>query len=192
MSRLAPYFNTATHSASALDACAAAVAVAKIEAERAYQATSSLSERQRLAPLIATYRDALERFHREPIGRGLTPSHTDDGEPLADLLDAVYMALPNYAIRSQKLADVWSRVQAFAYRPRFRFLPDDGTGDAVMVDCTTGERCTFKADPHAGPSAATLARAMWLPRTNDRNVNAQGYSVASMWADDAAEIFAGR
>lgn len=44
----------------------AAVALAQIEAEKAYHGTQSMSERQRLAPLIALLRDAMKAYRASP------------------------------------------------------------------------------------------------------------------------------
>lgn len=43
-----------------------AVALARLELQGAYQRTESLSERHRLAPLIATMSDALEAYRADP------------------------------------------------------------------------------------------------------------------------------
>lgn len=45
----------------------AAVALAQIELERAYQATKSHPERQRLAPLVAMLRDAMTAYRDSPV-----------------------------------------------------------------------------------------------------------------------------
>ncbi|AXQ68558.1 hypothetical protein HOU00_gp118 [Caulobacter phage CcrPW] len=44
----------------------AAVALARLELESAYQRTESISERHRLAPLIATMSDALKAYRADP------------------------------------------------------------------------------------------------------------------------------
>lgn len=44
----------------------AAVALAQLELQSAYQRTSSLSERHRLAPLIASLRDAMAAYRADP------------------------------------------------------------------------------------------------------------------------------
>lgn len=44
----------------------AAVALARLELESAYQRTESISERHRLAPLIATMTDALKAYRADP------------------------------------------------------------------------------------------------------------------------------
>lgn len=167
---------------STMDALAAALAVARIEAERAYEATQSLSERQRLAPLIACYRVALERFHRDAPATRAT--HTDEGEPLGRVIEELYEAIPNSAVRTQKLADALSKARSWYYRPRFRFLADDGTGAAVFTECDTGERHLIPRGP-----AAALAREMWSPRARG-DANALGEGIGANWEDDVAELFA--
>lgn len=164
-----------------LDVLAAAVAVAKIEAQRAHDATESLSERRRLAPLIATYAAALDRFHAEPVP-SRRATHTDDGEPLGAVIEALYNAIPNSAVRTQKLADALSTARAWVYRPRYRFLADAHPG-ALLTDCETGETVYFQPGDDADRARSDLASSLYGDTT------AQGEAVARMSESLASEYF---
>lgn len=166
---------------SALDTLAAACAVAKIESERAYQATQSQSERQRLAPIIATLKNALAAYHEDAPG-SRRASHTDAGEPLADLLRDLFEAMPTPS--TQKLSKPWGRLLAFYHQPRFRFLEDANPG-ALLTDCETGRTVYFQPGDDAD-----RARKDFNMCDSAAPLTEAGCGVANPWVATASEYFA--
>jgi hypothetical protein len=110
---------------------------------------------------------------------------TDHGEKLADILAGLYDAVPNYAVRSQRLADALSAAREYVYQPRFRFKRDAAPG-ALLTDCDTGREVYFQ--PGDDAEAARNEFAPWL---RDNDVTAQGAALASAMNATAEEYFSG-
>ncbi|AXQ68559.1 hypothetical protein HOU00_gp117 [Caulobacter phage CcrPW] len=114
-------------------------------------------------------------------GRRLT--QTDTGVKLGDALRTLFEAVPNYAVRSQRLADAVSVASGYVYQPRYRFLADDGTGAAILTNCDDGRSVYFQPGPDADEARAEFERSQYTDET------AEGFGVAGLWRAKAAAYF---
>ncbi|AFU87186.1 hypothetical protein CcrMagneto_gp344 [Caulobacter virus Magneto] len=108
---------------------------------------------------------------------------TDAGEKLGDLLAALYDAVPNYAVRSQRLADALAPARNYVYQPRFRVKLDAAPG-ALLTDCDTGATVYFQPGDDAD-----AFRAEFAPWVHAANVTGDGAALASMMNPTAEEYF---
>ncbi|ARB13546.1 hypothetical protein Ccr29_gp354 [Caulobacter phage Ccr29] len=111
--------------------------------------------------------------------------YTDSGVKLGDALAALYDAVPNYAVRSQRLADALTPARDYVYQPRFRVKLDAAPG-ARLTDCETGACVYFQP----GDDAEAF-RALFAPWLRDNDETGDGKALASMMNATAEEYFSG-
>ncbi|AXQ68218.1 hypothetical protein HOT99_gp081 [Caulobacter phage CcrBL10] len=111
---------------------------------------------------------------------------TDEGQKLGDVLAALYDAVPNSAVRTQRLADALKPACAFVYQPRFRVVLEAAPG-ARLTDCETGACVYFQP----GDDADTFREEFGPWVRDDVPDTAEGQALASMMNPTAEEYFSG-
>jgi hypothetical protein len=108
-------------------------------------------------------------------------THTDAGEPLGDLLRALFEAMPPPSTR--KLSEPWQRLLAFYHQPAYRFRADLPGGLASLTRCSDGARIVFDGE------RADRVREAFAKCDTGAPVTDAGVGVATFCEEIAADLF---